>query len=104
MIRRPPRSTLFPYTTLFRSLRLVDLLEDPQPRYADAFHYQHAATERSCRDLPADDVEAAHLVGLVRSAADAFQEQDVRLVLPALLEPHVLFLERVGGEIGRAHV
>src|SRR5688572_33209163 len=25
MIRRPPRSTLFPYTTLFRSL---DLLED----------------------------------------------------------------------------
>src|SRR5436190_13036425 len=27
MIRRPPRSTLFPYTTLFRS-GLVDLLQD----------------------------------------------------------------------------
>src|SRR2546430_14414551 len=25
MIRRPPRSTLFPYTTLFRSLRARDL-------------------------------------------------------------------------------
>src|SRR3712207_7093203 len=25
MIRRPPRSTLFPYTTLFRSLGFVDL-------------------------------------------------------------------------------
>src|SRR5258706_8252279 len=25
MIRRPPRSTLFPYTTLFRSLRLSDI-------------------------------------------------------------------------------
>src|SRR2546430_11397795 len=25
MIRRPPRSTLFPYTTLFRSQRLQDL-------------------------------------------------------------------------------
>src|SRR2546422_6173023 len=25
MIRRPPRSTLFPYTTLFRSLHLSDL-------------------------------------------------------------------------------
>src|SRR3712207_8280283 len=25
MIRRPPRSTLFPYTTLFRSVRLGDL-------------------------------------------------------------------------------
>src|SRR5438874_9582661 len=26
MIRRPPRSTLFPYTTLFRSLALASLL------------------------------------------------------------------------------
>src|SRR3712207_7272225 len=26
MIRRPPRSTLFPYTTLFRSDELLDLL------------------------------------------------------------------------------
>src|SRR2546422_7010084 len=25
MIRRPPRSTLFPYTTLFRSLELLEL-------------------------------------------------------------------------------
>src|SRR2546429_3321901 len=25
MIRRPPRSTLFPYTTLFRSVRAADL-------------------------------------------------------------------------------
>src|SRR3712207_9125126 len=24
MIRRPPRSTLFPYTTLFRSLRMLE--------------------------------------------------------------------------------
>src|SRR3712207_7245706 len=28
MIRRPPRSTLFPYTTLFRSVVLADLLAD----------------------------------------------------------------------------
>src|SRR3712207_8440953 len=27
MIRRPPRSTLFPYTTLFRSLLLLDNFE-----------------------------------------------------------------------------
>src|SRR2546429_5940152 len=26
MIRRPPRSTLFPYTTLFRSMSLEDLI------------------------------------------------------------------------------
>src|SRR2546422_1673398 len=27
MIRRPPRSTLFPYTTLFRSRRLASMLD-----------------------------------------------------------------------------
>src|SRR2546430_14040613 len=33
MIRRPPRSTLFPYTTLFRSDRVVvDVEVDPVPR------------------------------------------------------------------------
>src|SRR2546428_8238586 len=33
MIRRPPRSTLFPYTTLFRSHKLN--LEYSQPRFAN---------------------------------------------------------------------
>src|SRR3712207_7228364 len=28
MIRRPPRSTLFPYTTLFRSIENVTILKD----------------------------------------------------------------------------
>src|SRR3712207_7929047 len=36
MIRRPPRSTLFPYTTLFRSIaagirRVVAAMRDPNP-------------------------------------------------------------------------
>src|SRR5256885_10081210 len=30
MIRRPPRSTLFPYATLFRSLHRADLLRSSQ--------------------------------------------------------------------------
>src|SRR3712207_7853741 len=32
MIRRPPRSTLFPYTTLFRSLAQIVATLAPQPR------------------------------------------------------------------------
>src|SRR3989441_9109974 len=36
MIRRPPRSTLFPYTTLFRSIR-VDLLEEEVRRAMETF-------------------------------------------------------------------
>src|SRR2546429_5066991 len=39
MIRRPPRSTLFPYTTLFRSVSCLfeslDALHDGGPREAD---------------------------------------------------------------------
>src|SRR5436853_5534443 len=36
MIRRPPRSTLFPYTTLFRSIRFDDLPADRRPRSESA--------------------------------------------------------------------
>src|SRR3712207_7138249 len=32
MIRRPPISTLFPYTTLFRSVAVVDVRADRDPR------------------------------------------------------------------------
>src|SRR5688572_32756238 len=31
MIRRPPRSTLFPYTTLFRSAQVIATLSDTHP-------------------------------------------------------------------------
>src|SRR3712207_7992924 len=48
MIRRPPRSTLFPYTTLFRS------------------HVAHRGVER--RRLP-EDVDAAQRVGRRRDLA-----------------------------------
>src|SRR5260221_2351426 len=34
MIRRPPRSTLFPYTTLFRSLEYFDMLREDMPELA----------------------------------------------------------------------
>src|SRR3712207_7523716 len=37
MIRRPPRSTLFPYTTLFRSSRGLQRLEALAQRERDAF-------------------------------------------------------------------
>src|SRR5258708_14596929 len=38
MIRRPPRSTLFPYTTLFRSFRMIGgVLADREKRRLGAF-------------------------------------------------------------------
>ena len=33
MIRRPPRSTLFPYTTLFRSLKYMDTIKFVQANW-----------------------------------------------------------------------
>src|SRR2546430_10177716 len=57
MIRRPPRSTLFPYTTLFRS-QAVDLRTDADVAVAGA----------ALRALAADDV---HLRGDVVADADA---------------------------------
>src|SRR2546426_6740500 len=41
MIRRPPRSTLFPYTTLFRSDQRAAHLEHARARGAPAEHVEH---------------------------------------------------------------
>src|SRR3712207_8346212 len=56
MIRRPPRSTLFPYTTLFRSLpepldpeRLV--VHDQDPQHPRPGHRQPCATRYVGRAL-----------------------------------------------------
>src|SRR5256885_12400633 len=58
MIRRPPRSTLFPYTTLFRSARL-------QPRQADC-HRQIARARLAERIAQQGQLERGRVV-LARS-------------------------------------
>src|SRR3712207_8409264 len=35
MIRRPPRSTLFPYTTLFRSIQVIGFFQNGDPQRQD---------------------------------------------------------------------
>src|SRR5207249_8519262 len=47
-IRRPPRSTLFPYTTLFRSVRTprVDMSLEPVVRCAATVSFEHVAVAR----------------------------------------------------------
>src|SRR2546422_5943629 len=45
MIRRPPRSTLFPYTTLFRSTRLPRIdLADPDSRFGASSQHRVLVT------------------------------------------------------------
>src|SRR3712207_6934160 len=62
MIRRPPRSTLFPYTTLFRSIA-VDLVAAEHPELARP-HIRGAHQQPRCRraDLVRHDVVERHML------------------------------------------
>src|SRR3712207_6880793 len=55
MIRRPPRSTLFPYTTLFRSPSEMFERFELRETYARALAGTVSAT--ACADSPRSDVE-----------------------------------------------
>lgn len=68
----------------FLALRLVDLLGAEPPTGGDVFHYQWSATERYCRELAIDSPETSHLLAVVQSARDAFTENRIGLVTPAL--------------------
>src|SRR5260370_15256977 len=57
MIRRPPRSTLFPYTTLFRSGIAPALLDAPLSRVTQA---QYAALIRVLRRVCRDERSEEH--------------------------------------------
>src|SRR3712207_8542783 len=67
MIRRPPRSTLFPYTTLFRSLdavggtidnaldKVLYLPKEKQKKVLKRIRYCNMAGERSSEDLRSEE-------------------------------------------------
>src|SRR2546422_9884934 len=78
MIRRPPRSTLFPYTTLFRSLherqRPLDHLPQGDRLVADGGHPSERAQMR-------DDLRGlAHLLhGAAQLADDLIRSEERRV-------------------------
>src|SRR2546430_13602373 len=61
MIRRPPRSTLFPYTTLFRSFREA---AENAPQFGDRRSYQmdFANAEEALREVALDVDEGADII------------------------------------------
>src|SRR5256885_6665869 len=61
MIRRPPRSTLFPYTTLFRSRPMVRPREPVERRTRDVVvHRRSRGSDR--RDRKSTRLNSSHLV------------------------------------------
>src|SRR3712207_7012951 len=93
MIRRPPRSTLFPYTTLFRSdvRGEQEALADDQPRWSPRLQVHR------------DAVDLAHLLAV--PAQDRSEEHTSELqsrqylVCRLLLEKkkHILARQDIGG-------
>src|SRR2546430_10219587 len=95
MIRRPPRSTLFPYTTLFRSealaQELVDVGHAPQGDLAAGEERIHAHQVHHHAAFDLLDQRARHrlvlLVGLARSEEHTSELQSQsNLVCRLLLE------------------
>src|SRR2546430_6927136 len=75
MIRRPPRSTLFPYTTLFRSgveaaLAAGDALDDEAGVGADEDRHQDAPPSATTCSAAPSIVSAACRVGGAASTRD----------------------------------
>src|SRR5258708_27173884 len=62
MIRRPPRSTLFPYTTLFRSLKgVVGVVGVVQDAAADAEHHRAVALHQGHGPMVLGDRKSTRL-------------------------------------------
>src|SRR3712207_8765440 len=90
MIRRPPRSTLFPYTTLFRSVRAPRALVRPERRP----RLRHAALLHDLR--PA----AAPRHGVHTDAGRARLREDVPAVRRRVAELH---LDRKSTRLNSSH-
>src|SRR5260370_37669605 len=89
MIRRPPRSTLFPYTTLFRSA-----LHEPGPRRLLGRSYAAGGQEQALailRDLAASPATALHVA---TKLARHFVADDPP---PALVQRLAAAYQRSGG-------
>src|SRR2546430_10380722 len=97
MIRRPPRSTLFPYTTLFRSLEFGGARRMAELKLIGTHNGYNAAAAAAVGvaiGLPADLI----LRGLANATTPGRRMRPVRLPNGALL------IDDCYNEIGRAHV
>src|SRR6266496_236120 len=84
MIRRPPRSTLFPYTTLFRSRCVLARAQD-RPR---GLAHRHAAhQDRKSTRLNSSHVESAYAVFCLKKK-DVDAERDLRARRPVRSVAH----------------
>src|ERR1044072_5236695 len=92
MIRRPPRSTLFPYTTLFRSSAEVDVWFEDKQRWIElgGCGMVHPAVLRNCKIDPEIYSGWAFGFGIERIAMRKYGISDIR----HLIENDIRFLQQ----------
>src|SRR2546425_9169772 len=83
MIRRPPRSTLFPYTTLFRSLSLGGKLVLDLPH--DLARLTHVLEPDHYREQDGDGVSGADAEERARSEEHTSELQSLAYIVCRLL-------------------
>src|SRR2546428_3157581 len=102
MIRRPPRSTLFPYTTLFRSLAFgLDHIIISTDRPKDPQASRYLENTASTRGKPSITAEAGHpgtvetdgLNALVNGCLHVMRYLK-KLSGPAVMVEHPLWIEK----------
>src|SRR5690242_21205752 len=89
MIRRPPRSTLFPYTTLFRSGNTGTYVDSPRHRYRGAPDLSQLPLERVAHvAVEVIDARGARAIGREQRSEEHTSElqSHVNLVCRLLLE------------------
>src|SRR5256886_11505845 len=96
MIRRPPRSTLFPYTTLFRSLLEVLLNTSAGQRIADRF----SAAGETLHAPQLVDLEVAQVLRRYAASGEMEARRGLQALedlvdLPLVRYPHDLLLSRI---------
>src|SRR5256885_14486076 len=90
MIRRPPRSTLFPYTTLFRSEKKISELRDLSTATVD-FSAEIRKLEQKARKLQKEvfaDLTPQQKVQLSRHPARPYLLDYLRLLVEDFVELH----------------
>src|SRR2546429_4849064 len=81
MIRRPPRSTLFPYTTLFRSIRVVG-----SPLFLDTFTALGAnPTQMSWADAQRSEEHTSELQSRLHLVCRLLLEKKKRCPISSIL-------------------
>src|SRR3712207_9524829 len=84
MIRRPPRSTLFPYTTLFRSGYLAKLEAEPAP-FAVAGDALRAALRGDCHTHSLYSDGGSPIIEMARSEEHTSELQSRQYLVCRLL-------------------